>query len=85
LYLHTEKQRVNIEKQHLHQTVQTKYKKQTKHMFYNSNIKQTSKKSATTKYPAEMVLNYIYHSINSNGTLLNLIKLVHISKHVFCT
>jgi len=33
LYLHTEKQRVNIEKQHLHQTVQTKYKKQTKHLF----------------------------------------------------
>ena len=60
-------------------------KKKTKHMCYYSNIKQTSKKSATTKYPAEMVLNYIYHSINSNGTLLNLIKLVHISKHVFCT
>jgi len=47
LYLHTEKQRVNIEKQYLHQTVQTKYKKQTKHLFYNSNITQTSKTSAT--------------------------------------
>jgi len=49
LYLHTEKQRVNIEKQHLYQTVQTKYKKQTKHLFYNSDIKQTSKTPATTK------------------------------------
>jgi len=57
LYLHTEKQRVNIEKQHLHQTVQTRYKK--KHETFvlkHSNIKQTSKISARTKEPAEKVL-----------------------------